>query len=75
MDFRKWTLMKKNTLIGIVIFIAPLLISAFANRTDEQENIQALRHRYSSGRQAPWPKPHIDPAMSSNTVDNGVLPE
>ncbi|MGJ1228303.1 cytochrome-c peroxidase [Sphingobacterium siyangense] len=75
MDFRKRTLMKKNTLIVIAIFIAPLLISAFADRIDEQEELQELRERYSSGRQELWPKPHIDSAVRPGFVDIGVLPE
>ncbi|MCW8313828.1 cytochrome c peroxidase [Sphingobacterium thalpophilum] len=74
MDFKRLHSMKKKTLMVIAIFIAPLLISAFANRAEEQEDLQELRKRYSSGRQELWPKPHIDASVRSNFTDIGVLP-
>src|SRR5690606_36240635 len=74
MDFKRLHSMKKKTLIVIAIFIAPLLISAFANRAEEQEDLQELRKRYSSVRQELWPKSYIESSVRSNFTVMRVLP-
>lgn len=69
------SMIKRNTKWKLAILLAPILISAFANTSNQQENLADLRERYSSGNQALWPKPHIDSSVKAYFVDIGVLPQ
>jgi Cytochrome c peroxidase len=75
MVFNRVKLLKKNMIWGAAIVLVPFMISAFANRPSEQENLVELRKRYSSGNMALWPRPNIDPSVSKGFVDIGVLPQ